>query len=74
MPIVPMTRFNNTIVMGSGLVSLALTPIVYIFGRKLIVRYRIVVVERFKQTKFWKAVQATSFYKWYYSYDQLYGN
>ena len=31
------------------------------------------VVARFKQTKFWKAIQATSFYKWYYTYDNLYG-
>jgi len=73
MPIVPMTRFNNTIVMGSGLLSLALTPLVYWLGRTLIVRYRVTVVARFKETKLWKAIQATSFYKWYYSYDNLYG-
>jgi uncharacterized protein (TIGR03546 family) len=74
MPIVPMTRFNNTIVMGSGLVSLALFPFVFVLGRSAIVRYRITIVERIKQTKIWKAQQATSLYKWYYSYDQLYGN
>jgi uncharacterized protein (TIGR03546 family) len=73
MPIVPMTRFNNTIVMGSGIVSLVLFPFVFVFGRSAVVRYRITVVERFKQTKIWKGLQATSLYKWYYSYDQLYG-
>lgn len=73
LPIIPFTRFNNTIVMGSGLVSLALCPFVYFISRKLVIRYRVSVVERFKQTKFWKAIAATSIYKWYYSYDKLYG-
>jgi len=72
LPIVPMTRFNNTIVMGSGIVSLVLAPFVYLIGRQLVIRYRVSVVEKFKQTKFWKAVQATSLYKWYYTYDNLY--
>lgn len=74
MPIVPMTRFNNTIVMGSGVVSILLTPFVFLLARSLVKKYRATVVARFKQTKFWKALQATSFYKWYYSYDQLYGS
>lgn len=73
MPIIPMTRFNNTIVMGSGVVSILLTPIIYILALKLIAKYRLTVVARFKQTKYWKAIQATSFYKWYYTYDSLYG-
>ncbi len=29
MPIVPFTRFNNTVVMGSGVLAFALTPLVY---------------------------------------------
>ena len=73
LPIVPMTRFNNTIVMGSGVVAILLTPIIYLVSKSLVIRYRRTVVDRFKQTKFWKAVQATSLYKWYYSYDNLYG-
>lgn len=73
MPLIPFTRFNNSIVMGSGIVSLALTPFVYILSRTMIIRYRVTVVERFKQTKFWKAVKATAFFKWYATYDNLYG-
>src|SRR3989344_3974213 len=30
MPIVPFTRFNNTIVMGSGVLSIILSPFVYL--------------------------------------------
>ena len=74
MPIVPMTRFNNTIVMGSGIVAFALSPIIYLLAKKLVEKYRVTVVARIKSTKFWKALQATTLYKWYYSYDQLYGS
>ncbi len=73
MPIIPFTRFNNTIVMGSGIIAIILTPIIFISCRIMIWKYRATILARFKSTKFWKAVQATSFYKWYYSYDNLYG-
>lgn len=73
MPIVPMTRFNNTIVMGAGVISLALFPVVFFLGRILVQKYRKTVVEKIKQTKFWKALKATSLYKWYFKYDELYG-
>jgi uncharacterized protein (TIGR03546 family) len=73
MPIIPYTRFNNSIVMGSGVVSILLAPVIFWIARALIIKYRLAVVERFKQTKIWKAVKATSLYKWYYSYENLYG-
>lgn len=73
MPIVPFTRFNNSIVMGSGLTAILLAPFVFVFSRILILKYREKIVEKFKETKFWKAIQATSLYKWYYKYDQIYG-
>lgn len=74
MPILPFTKFYNTVVMGAGVTSLLLFPVVFFVSRALIVKYRKTVVERFKQTKFWKAVQATSLYKWYATYDNLYGH
>ncbi len=73
MPLVPLTRFNNSIVMGAGVVTVAAMPFVYFISRALIVKYRETVVARVKQTKVWKAIQATSLYKWYYTYDNLYG-
>ncbi|HEX4926024.1 MAG TPA: TIGR03546 family protein [Bdellovibrionales bacterium] len=74
MPIVPYTRFNNSIVMGSGILAIALTPVVFFVSKILIVKYRKTVVERFKQTKLWKLVQATYFYKWYAKYDETFGS
>ena len=72
MPIVPLTRFNNSVVMGSGIVAFLLSPIIFILSKILIQKYRKTVVERFKQTKVWKAIKATSLFQWYYKYDKLY--
>jgi len=73
MPIIPFTRFNNSIVMGAGVISILLAPWVFILARILVAKYRKTVVERFKETKFWKLVKATSFYRWYDKYDSFYG-
>lgn len=74
MPIVPWTRFYNSIVMGSGVVSIALIPFVFIGSKIAVSKYRLTVVARAKETKVWKYFQATTFYKWYVSYDNLYGS
>lgn len=73
MPLVPLTRFNNTVVMGAGMVTLVTSPILFLVSRTLILKYRAAVVARFKQTKAWKLIQATSLYKWYYTYDRFAG-
>ena len=73
MPIVPLTRFNNSIVMGSGVVGFLLViPLFFVFKR-LIAKYRETVVAKYKQTKIWKAWAGTAFYKWYLTYEKLYG-
>ena len=72
MPIVPFTRFNNSLIMGSGIVAFLLSPLVFILSKILIKKYREKVVERLSQTKIWKAVKATSLFQWYYKYDKLY--
>ncbi len=69
-PLIPFTRFNNSIVMGSAVITFALSPLVFILCQYFIIKYRELVVARFKQTKLWKAVEATKFYQWYYKYDQ----
>jgi uncharacterized protein (TIGR03546 family) len=73
MPIVPMTRFNNSIVMGSGLIGFVLAIPMFFMFKALILKYRQTVVARYRQTKIWKAWSATTFYKWYTTYDNLYG-
>ena len=73
MPILPLTRFNNSIVMGSAIVGfIAAVPGFFIF-KKLVLQYRIRVVERFRQSKIWKAWAGTKLYNWYSTYNKLYG-
>lgn len=72
MPLVPMTRFNNSIVMGSMLIGILLAIPGFFIFRHLILKYRSSVVENFKQTKIWKAWTATKIYNLYCSYEKLY--
>lgn len=72
LPIIPFTRFNESIVMGSGVLSIILCPLVFLLSRLLIQKYRVLIVDKIKDTKLFKALKATSLYKWYYKYDSLY--
>lgn len=73
-PVVPFTRFNNSIVMGSFLVALLLSPILYFAFTILVKKYRTTVVARFEQSKAYKALKASKFYLWYSKYNDLYGS
>ena len=73
LPIVPFTKFYNSVVMGAGITSILLTPVVFIASKKLIQKYRLKVMAKFQNTKFWKGIKATSFYKWYIKYNEFYG-
>lgn len=73
LPIIPLTRFNNTIVLGSGVLAILFLPIVFIGSTLLIKKYRKTVVARFEKTKLWKAIKATSLYQWYYRYERFNG-
>jgi len=73
LPLVPLTRFNNSIIMGSGLIGFILAiPLFFVF-KMMIEKYRATVVARVKGTKWWKAMQATAFFKWYATYASLKG-
>jgi len=73
MPLVPLTRFYNSITMGAGVVSLLLAPLVFWGSKKLIVVYRTKVVERFKSSQWWKLWSGTVLFKWYVNYEKLRG-
>ena len=71
LPIVPLTRFNNSIVMGSGALAIVLMPLAYLGAKVLVIKYRATIVQRYKDTAFWKALEATKIYKWYLRYEEL---
>ena len=71
-PFIPFTRFNNSIVMGSGIFALLGAPLIAVVAYYLVKKYRISVMERFKNTKLFKAFKMTAFYRWYAKYDELF--
>jgi len=73
MPLVPLTRFYNSITMGAGVVSLVLAPLVFLAGKRLILSYRAKVVARFKSSRWWKMWSGTVIFKWYANYEKLRG-
>ena len=73
MPLLPLTRFYNSITMGAGVLSLLLAPLVFVGSKRLIVLYRAKVVERFQSSSWWKMWTATGLFKWYATYAKLRG-
>ncbi|MFN3455099.1 MAG: TIGR03546 family protein [Pseudobdellovibrio sp.] len=71
MPIIPYTLFNNSIVMGSFLFALILSPILYFTFIVLIEKYRTRIVAKFESSKMWKGVKATKLYFLYKKYRDL---
>jgi uncharacterized protein (TIGR03546 family) len=65
MPIVPLTNFNNTVVLGSLVFALLLAVPLFFATRLGIVRYRATVGERVRQSRFYKAVMASKAYNVY---------
>lgn len=73
LPILPMTRFNNSINMGSFIISLMLCPILFLLFKKMIVQYRLQILEKMEQTLLWKSFKASKLHNWYAKYNDLYG-
>lgn len=72
-PLVPFTRFNNTIVLGSVVTSLILCVPFFFLSRWAIRKYRVTVVARIKETWVWKAWKATKLFKLYEQYERFAG-
>lgn len=73
LPLIPFSRFNNSVVMGAGLIGFLLFPFIYFIFKFLVKNYRSLVVSRLKKTKVWKIYTSTSFYKWYVKYEEYFG-
>ncbi|HXE84210.1 MAG TPA: TIGR03546 family protein [Gemmatimonadales bacterium] len=64
-PIVPLTNFNNTVVLGSLAFALLLFLPLFFATRWAVARYRATVGERVRQSKFYRAVMASKVYNVY---------
>lgn len=65
MPIVPFTRFNNTVVMGSIIISLILFIPVALGMKKFIIVYRSHLRQRLEKIKFFQVFKASKLFQWY---------
>jgi len=72
-PIVPYTRFNNSIVMGSIIVSILGFYPLYRVCLFMVIRYRETFMERFNQWKVVRIIKASSLYRLYARYSELRG-
>lgn len=73
LPIVPMTRFYDTVVMGAAIVSLLLAYPVYRLAELLVDRYRSTVLAWLKESRLWSVWKTSTLYKWYQKYESFSG-
>jgi uncharacterized protein (TIGR03546 family) len=65
MPVAPLTRFNNTVVMGSFISGLVLLMPVYFGMKKLVVAYRSGLEEKIKKWKVVQVITGSKLWQWY---------
>lgn len=67
-PIAPLTRFNNTVVMGSFVVALILFVPVYFGMKQLVVAYRTHIHSRFEKMKIYQVLDRSKLVNYYRKY------
>lgn len=72
-PLVPYTRFNNSVVLGSLVFSILAFYPFYRAGCLMVLKYRETFLERFNRWRVVQVIKATSLYKWYTRYSELGG-
>jgi uncharacterized protein (TIGR03546 family) len=65
MPVLALTNFNNTVVLGSVIVWLVLFVPLCLASRYTVVRYRATIGERVRQSHFYKVLSASQLYNVY---------
>lgn len=73
LPLAPLTRFNNTVVLGSFVSGLVLFIPVYLGMKKFVVLYRTKFEARLLQWKVIKAIKGSKFVRWYQKIRDLGG-
>ena len=69
MPVIPYTRFNNTIVMGSLLIGILLFIPLYGLAKVGVVRYRTSVRDKFMKLKIVQILKTSALWRYYESFQ-----
>jgi uncharacterized protein (TIGR03546 family) len=64
-PIAPLTRFNNTVVMGSFLCALLLFIPIYFGMKRFVIAYRTTVGARVEKMKVYQVIKRSALVQWY---------
>jgi uncharacterized protein (TIGR03546 family) len=64
-PVVPLTNFNNSVVLGSLVGATVLLVPIYLGARYGVARYRATVGERIRRSRWYKGVTASKLYNIY---------
>lgn len=65
MPIVPLTNFDNTVVIGSVVFTLLFAVPLFFAARHAVTRYRATIGERVRQSRWYRAIVASKLYNVY---------
>jgi len=72
-PLVPYTRFNNTIVLGSFVIGFLLLIPIFLLARVGLNNYRRRYRDQIANSRFMKALKASNFYRYYATFRDLRG-
>jgi uncharacterized protein (TIGR03546 family) len=72
-PVAPLTRFNNTVVMGSFVVALVLSLPVYAGMKHFVVAYRTHIHSRLEKWKIYQVLDRSKLLQWYRKIRDLKG-
>jgi uncharacterized protein (TIGR03546 family) len=64
-PVAPLTRFNNTVVMGSFVSALVLALPIYFGFKHLVIAYRKTIGARVEKIKLYQVIKHSSLVQWY---------
>jgi uncharacterized protein (TIGR03546 family) len=64
-PIAPLTRFYNTVVLGSFVAAIVISPVVYFGMKRFVVSYRATVGARVERWKIYQIVSKSALVRWY---------
>ncbi len=70
-PIAPLTRFNNTIVLGSFLAAIVLALPVYFGMKKFVITYRSTLGARIEHWKIYQIISKNYLVRWYFKIRDL---
>ncbi len=72
-PLAPLTRFNNTLVLGSLVAAVVFSPAVFFGMKRFVVAYRTHLFSKIEKWKIYRVISKSSIVRWYQKLRDLRG-